>query len=510
MAFSNDTIEMMMALNSFGPRFDPESIPSYTDWVANTTFDPFSPEPFSPTSCPSPGIPLHTQTKGEFYNEKDVDTGGRVDRSHGPWKEDMTRYFPQEVNPDPSLENSELGTNVIYQRSRFAFAQKRIERSTDVSMSHIPAARVHHPTVGQSRSPIPIQATPTTTSRVFGPRPFRFLHAFHAKREPPTLAVPKPVYPLPTWLTHFEGCEEELLTEFCPPPKDPSPSTSPFRTMVRVELPSERLPEHLPLSITPRFELTDSGYTDIDDGDWFPEGDDDSDEEDEDYDPSESDIGSDFGSDYVSFGSESSTPASYGAENFVWPVPFHGHQVVDREGYSRADAATALEFPPLDSPSPLPPSPHVPSLDLFDLAAQPQDSLPWPVFTNPFTGEQITTSPALPSATSVAAYDSDDVAMVDADRFLAEMEKYLGFGSGPGSLSEPFEVETEGWYDRFDLTGYTFPVLPQQPQSPRTDVGVEAPPPVCTTTIPLPDTEEDEDGGISVVVIPRSPLLKWR
>jgi hypothetical protein len=49
------------------------------------------------------------------------------------------------------------------------------------------------------------------------------------------LCVPKQtLIPLPTWLTHFEDYEEELLTEFCPPSENSSPSTSTFHTMVNL------------------------------------------------------------------------------------------------------------------------------------------------------------------------------------------------------------------------------------------------------------------------------------
>jgi hypothetical protein len=312
------------------------------------------------------------------------------------------------------------------------------------------------------------------------------------------------VHPLPTWLTHFEDYEEELLTEFCPPSENSSPSTSTFHAMVRVEFPSEHLPECPPLNMAPLFGFADSGYAGIHGGGWCSEEDEDFDEEDEDYDPFEFDIDSDFGS-------ESSAPASYGAEAFDWPTPSQG-QVADWEGYSRANAVTLFEFPPQDTPSPPPSSPHVPSFDSFDLPAQPPNSLPWSVFTNPFTDAPITTSPALASVAPTAEDNSADgrVDLGDADRFLAEMEEGLGIGSGPGSLPESFKVEVEGWYDRFDLTGYTFPVLPQQPQSPRMAAGLEAPPLVYTTTVPLPDTEEGEDAELDVVVIPRSPPFGWR
>jgi len=108
MAFStNNTLDMMMALNCFGPQFDPQSIPSYIDWVANTTFDPFGPEPFASTSHPVPGTRLHLQSQ--------VDTGSRVHPGCGP-SEGMASNFPQEVSTDPPLEGRELDTNKIHLR----------------------------------------------------------------------------------------------------------------------------------------------------------------------------------------------------------------------------------------------------------------------------------------------------------------------------------------------------------------------------------------------------------
>ena len=98
--YTNNTIELMMALNSFGPRFGPHSIPSYDDWVANNSFDPFSPEPFTHTSYTPPGIPLHVHTEGESRMEEGLDVSSRVGRGHGSSEADMTRNFPQEVSSD--------------------------------------------------------------------------------------------------------------------------------------------------------------------------------------------------------------------------------------------------------------------------------------------------------------------------------------------------------------------------------------------------------------------------
>ena len=74
---------MTTILNSFGPRFDPQSIPPYDDWVANNSFNPFGPEPFAPTPYTNPGTLLHSHTRGESPVEGGVDVGSRVDRGHG-------------------------------------------------------------------------------------------------------------------------------------------------------------------------------------------------------------------------------------------------------------------------------------------------------------------------------------------------------------------------------------------------------------------------------------------
>ena len=103
--YTDNSIEtMMMVLNSFGPRFNPQSIPAYDDWVANNSFDPFGPEPFAPTSYTNPGIPSHLHYRGDPRIEAGVDLGNRVYRGHGS-SVDMTRDIPQEVSSDlPNLQ----------------------------------------------------------------------------------------------------------------------------------------------------------------------------------------------------------------------------------------------------------------------------------------------------------------------------------------------------------------------------------------------------------------------
>ena len=104
MPFSTDNvIEMMMAINSFGPRFDSQSIPSYSNWLANHTFDPFGAEPFSPPSNTDPGTPFHSQPKEEFRVEEDANVGIRVDRGHGSSGE-IAQIFSQEVSYLPLVD----------------------------------------------------------------------------------------------------------------------------------------------------------------------------------------------------------------------------------------------------------------------------------------------------------------------------------------------------------------------------------------------------------------------
>ena len=102
----DNVIEMMMAINSFGPQFDPQSIPSYRHWLVNHTFDLFGPEPFSPTSNTNPGISLHARHQRESRLEESVCC---IDCGHGS-SGDMARIFPQEVSY-PSTVDHESNTD---------------------------------------------------------------------------------------------------------------------------------------------------------------------------------------------------------------------------------------------------------------------------------------------------------------------------------------------------------------------------------------------------------------
>jgi len=205
------------------------------------------------------------------------------------------------------------------------------------------------------------------------------------------LAVPKTVHPLPTRLTDFEDYEEELLAKFCPLSEGFSPSTSTFFTTTGVEHHSDRVLEYPPLSMTPPFGFSNPGYTGtgIEVVDWRPEADEHFDKGNEGYDPFEFDVDSDFGSDCVSFESESFAPYVVGA--FDWPTPYQG-QIPD--GYPHASGATSLGFPPQGSPS-LPLSgPHGPSFNQLDPGTtQLPDNIPWSAFANPFAGAPIMTPP---------------------------------------------------------------------------------------------------------------------
>lgn len=365
-----------------------------------------------------------------------------------------------------------------------------------MSAGQIPAAHIHNSSLGRfhSSSPVPIRTALAKPSRVAGPRPLRSQRAPRARREP-ILATPKPVYPLPMWLTHFEDYEQELLAHFCPPSQNSSPSSSTFPATITVRLPSDHTSDCPPLSTFPLLGFENSGYTDTEVGGTSRGGDEDGDEEYHGYHSSEFDTDSDLGS-------ESSTSEGYAAWAIDCSARFQGQ--VGSDGYSSTGAMTDLEFPPPYTPSP-PPS----SFGSFDLAAQLPNFLPWSIFTNPFTNAPITASPAPSPTVPAIAYHPAYVHTyeVDVDRSLAKVEE--GFGSGSGSLPEPTVVDTEGLYDRNDLTGYTFPILSQQPQSPLIAAGFEVPPLAHTGTIPLPDMEESEDAELDTIVIPRGPWYWW-
>ena len=107
MPYSIDNIiKMMMAISSFGPRFDPQSIPSYRDWLVNYTFNPFGPEPFSPTLNTNTGISLHAQPQRESCLEESVCCIDRGHRSLG----DIAWIFPQEVSY-PSMVDHKSNTD---------------------------------------------------------------------------------------------------------------------------------------------------------------------------------------------------------------------------------------------------------------------------------------------------------------------------------------------------------------------------------------------------------------
>lgn len=369
--------------------------------------------------------------------------------------------------------------------------------STYLNAIRTPAARVHHSPVHRSRSPIPIRNAPAR--RVIGPRP---LQRAVQPRKIPTLAIPKPTYPLPEWLTNFEDHEQELLAEFCPSSEGVSPSTTTFPGVVRVRLLSEHLPDCPPLNTGPLLRFTNSGYADIEGGGRYLEEDEDPNEEDEGYDPSEFDTNSEFGTDPMSYGSESSAPASYGAGAFDWSARSRAR---GGGGYSCASAVTDLGIPPRYPFSPPPVGIPLPSFGSFDLAAE----LPRSVFTNPPAGAPIMASPAVSSVVSSPTRDPTG-GYIDGDRFFAEMEE----GLGPlelGPLSGPSEVlEVGRWYDRFDLTGYIFPIPPQQPHSPCVTARSETPPPLLTATIPLPNAEEEgSDAELDPAMNSTNPWFGW-
>ena len=316
--------------------------------------------------------------------------------------------------------------------------------------------------------------------RVVGPRPFQPQQGSFARREP-TLASPRATYPLPTWLTHFEDHEDELLAEFRPLLEDSPPVPSP--PVVGPELPLEYVPFDTPLLGFSDRESTAQGWDSEDS------------EEEAGYNRFEFDVHSDVGSGYMPLGSESSAPASYwaGTAAFYWPDPYQGHQ---GERYSCANAVTHRYTPLAGSPSLPPPSPYIPPLNgRGEVMTEPLDTLPWSVFTSLSSGTSITASPLQSSDSSVIMYD--------AHLSLEEMEDGMGYRSWPSSRGE-----VEGMCDWFDLTGYSFPVSLRRLQSLSTVPEPKAPPPMYPGTISLPYPEEYEDEELDAVVISqRSPAF---
>ena len=295
---------------------------------------------------------------------------------------------------------------------------------------------------------------------------------FHARREP-ILAVPKAVHPLPEWLNHFED-DEEKLSQFRPPSEGSSPSTG-------VEVHSDRVLKFPPPNMAPPLGPSNPDYTniDIEVGDWRPKADGHFDKGDEDY-PLEFDVDLDFGSDYVSFRSESSTPTSYycAVNTSDRPTPYQG-QIVNGGGYPHVGTDTPLEFPPQGSS------------------------------TFPLSGPHALPSPLQSSVASASAYNIAGAALIEAraDRFLTKMEEGLGSASrpAPGSTLDSFEGDAEGWYDRFNLMDHALPV--QQPQGLRVAARFEVPP-LYRTATPLPNMGEGGDVKLDAIVIsPRSPVF---
>ena len=238
---SDGVIETMMILNSFGQRFDPNSIPSYFDWSINSTFNPFSSEPSSP------GIPLHIHPRSGFYAKEGVNVDNPFDHCRRPSK-DTTRIVPKEVSSDWQVANSRP---TVFQRSRFSFAQKRVGLTVGIEVNKTSVSHVYHRySVDRDRFPIPAKATPVKVPRVVGPRPRPSKSGSVAICEP-RLVSPKPVYKLPMWLTHFEYYEDELLDEFCPSPKNSTSSASSTPAMVGAEQASERALGSSPPNDTP-------------------------------------------------------------------------------------------------------------------------------------------------------------------------------------------------------------------------------------------------------------------
>ena len=348
--------------------------------------------------------------------------------------------------------------------------------------------------------PAPTKAILAPVPQIIGSRPPQFQHAAHTGRES-TLAAPKAVHPLPTWLTRFEVYEEELISEFCPSSTTDCPPALTIAGKVELGPHSDRTLERPPLDVTLLLGFPDD---DIMDGGWSPEEDEDFfDEWDVDYHPFELDDDSDSESNYgsVGSGSGSSTPTSCcWVDAFDWPSPSQGH----------ASAVTLLDPPPHGSPS-LPSSgPHAAFNPLGLATSQPRSPLPWSASTDPFSRATAATPP-LRSSVKGFADDTTDDSLIEAavDRLVAKMEEGLGFGSSLTSelTLDSYGRDVEGWCDWSDLTDYLFPVPPQRPQRSRVTFGFGVSP-LCTTAIPSADTEADIDVELDAVVVsPRSPVF---
>ena len=107
-------------------------------------------------------------------------------------------------------------------------------------------------------------------------------------------------------------------------------------------------------------------------------------------------------------------------------------------------------------------------------------------------------------------FAEEDVPEAPADWRLAEMEEGLRHRSGSSPGSSRNSAEEEGWYDLFDLTGYTSLILPQQSWNLRVAAGLEPPPVMYPVTILLLDIADDEDMELDAIMIsPRSPAFDW-
>ena len=345
---------------------------------------------------------------------------------------------------------------VVSQTSRFAFAQKQIERTADVSAGRAPPDYAYQHFASQTRVPAPTKATLVAVPRVVGPRPPQSQCAICARREP-ALAAPKAVHPLPTWLTRFEDYEEELLSEFCPSSVTRYPRNSTLPATVRVEPSFDRALE--PLDATPLLGLQDSDSGDPDndivDGAQCSEEDEDFSESNTDYNLSEFDTASDFESDYDSFRSfsGSSTPASScWADAFDWPSPYQWH----------ASGAALFGSPPQYSPITSSES-HASFFSPLNFwTSQPSSLLASP---DPLSLATILTPPPQSSAAAPVGDTVDDSFIkAEVDRLISKMEEWeLGYGLTSEATLDSYGGDVEEWSDWSDLADYTFPVPPQWP-----------------------------------------------